>query len=149
VSVAILFAGFASAALFAATPGRGGDERALIDASRFRPMVAFHELETVVDSEFVTISGVIFSRSPIETVTVGERAATLSPAESKDLVALPLAPKGASELPFRTAFEVPDAVLSRLGANDLDVRAMTTDGKSSDVHRVTVLRMDKDRPTQP
>ncbi len=139
----ILAIAFATVPLVAAPPAGGSGEKSLIDASRFRPMIAFHDFETTVDAEFVTLTGVVFSRAPIETLTVGERTATLRPAESKDLVSLARAPKGAPELPFRTAFEVPDAVLAKQGANDLDVVAVTADGKSSDVHRITVIRISR------
>ncbi len=116
------------------------NKKPLFDTSMFRPIVAFHEISPVVDAEFVTLTGVVFSRSPIDRVTVGERVAMIRPAEPKDLVKLQKVPPGASDAPFRTYFEVPDAGLPRLGANDLDVRALSADGRMSDLHRITIIK---------
>jgi hypothetical protein len=116
------------------------EKRPLFDTSMFRPQIVFHELEVVTDAEFVTISGIVFSRQPIDEVSVGDRVAMVRPAEPKDLVQLERIPQGASEAPFRTYFEVPDAGLPLLGANDIDVRARTADGRESDKHRVTLIK---------
>lgn len=128
--------------LSAAVVANAGEEqkRPLFDTSIFRPQVVFHPLELVTDGEFTTISGVVFSRQPVDEVRVGERVAMVRPAEPKDLVQLKRIPDGASEAPFRTYFEVPDAGLPNLGANDMDVRARTVDGRESDVHRVTLIK---------
>ena len=106
----------------------------------FRPQVVLHELPLVTDAAFVTVTGVVFSHAPIDRVTVGERTALLRPAEPKDLVKLTRVPAGATDAPFRTYFEVPDAGLPRVGVNDLAIRAVGTDGRVSDLHRVTVVR---------
>ncbi len=124
---------------FAAVPSAGGSTP--FDTSGYRPQVVFHEMETAVDGQYVTISGVVFSRSPIDRVTIGERMASIRPAEPKDLVKLKRVPDGATDAPFRTFFEVPDAGLQKLGANDLEVRAMSADGRVSDLHRVTVIKV--------
>lgn len=116
------------------------EKRPLFDTSIFRPQIAFHELEIVTDAEFTTISGVVFSRQPIDEVSVGDRVAMIRPAEPKDLVRLKRVPKGATEAPFRTYFEVPDTGLPQLGANDIDVRARTADGRESDMHRLTLIK---------
>lgn len=116
------------------------EKKPLFDTSMFRPVIAFHEISPVVDDEFVTLTGVVFSRSPVDRVTVGERVAMIRPAEPKDLVKLQKVPPGASDAPFRTYFEVPDAGLPRLGANDLDVRALSADGRLSDLHRITIIK---------
>jgi len=118
-----------------------GDKRKpLFDTSMFRPQIVFHEFQSVVASEYVTITGVVFSRSPVDRVTVGDRNAMIRPAEPKDLIRLERVPAGASDAPFRTYFEVPDAGLQRMGANDLDVSAISSDGRVSDMHRVTVIK---------
>jgi hypothetical protein len=126
--------------LAAASGEEGEEKRPLFDTSMFRPQVVFHELEIVTDAEFVTISGVVFSRQPVDEVKVGDRVAMVRPAEPKDLVQLERIPQGASEAPFRTYFEVPDAGLPNLGANDIDVRARTADGRESDKHRLTLIK---------
>jgi hypothetical protein len=112
----------------------------LFDTSAFRPQVALYPLPMVTPNAFVTVSGVIFSRAPIDRVTVGDRTAALRQAEPKDLVRLERAPQGASDAPFRTYFEVPDAGLARSGANEVEVRAHGSDGRVSDVHRLTIVR---------
>lgn len=118
----------------------GKEDRPLFDTSMFRPQVVFHDVELITEAEFVTISGVVFSRQPIDEVKVGERVAMVRPAEPKDLVKLDRVPDGASEAPFRTYFEVPDTGLPKLGANDIDVRAETADGRESNVHRLTLIK---------
>jgi hypothetical protein len=127
-------------ASFAIAAEDGEKDRPLFDTSMFRPQIVFHDLEIVTDDDFVTISGVVFSRQPIDEVEVDDRVAMVRPAEPKDLVKLERVPQGASEAPFRTYFEVPDTGLPSLGANDVEVRARTTDGRESDVHRVTLIK---------
>lgn len=114
--------------------------RPLFDTSAFRPQVVLYPVPMVTQNQFVTVSGVIFSRSQVEKVTVGERTATLRPAEPKDLVRFERVPEGASDAPFRTYFEVPDAALARAGANELEIRAFGVDQRVSDAHRITVVR---------
>lgn len=115
----------------------------VFNTEAFRPQIVLHEMPRTTSAAFVTLSGVIFSRSPIDRVEVGSRTAVLRQAEPKDLVKIDRAPEGASDAPYRTYFEVPDAGLPRLGANDLTVRAMATDGRHSDLHRITVVRTTK------
>ena len=124
----------------AADPQQDGKHRSPFNTEIFRPQVVLHELPLVTDAAFVTVTGVVFSHAPIDRVTVGERTALLRPAEPKDLVKLAKVPPGATDAPFRTYFEVPDAGLPRIGANDLVIRAVGTDGRVSDLHRVTVVR---------
>ena len=47
---------------------------------------------------------------------------------------------------YRTYFEVPDAPLPELGVAELEIRAATTDGRYSDVHRLTVVRIPRPAP---
>ena len=117
-----------------------GKHRSPFNTEMFRPQVVLHEVPLVTDAAFVTVTGVVFSHAPIDRVTVGERTALLRPAEPKDLVKLAKVPPSATDAPFRTYFEVPDAGLPRIGVNDLEIRAWGTDGRKSDLHRVTVVR---------
>lgn len=121
-------------------PNTGQRKKPLFDTSMFRPVVVLHELPLVTDRAYVTVTGVVFSRTPVDRVSVGERLAMIRPAEPKDLVKIRKLPEGASDAPFRTYFEVPDAGLARLGANDLDIMAVTNDGRESSLHRITVIR---------
>lgn len=139
-AVALVLAFALAAPLFAQAPQQPQEKRPLFDTSAFRPQVVLYPVPMVTQNQFVTVSGVVFSRSQVEKVTVGERTATLRPAEPKDLVKLDRVPDGASDAPFRTYFEVPDAGLSRTGANDLEVRAYGADQRVSDAHRLTVVR---------
>lgn len=123
-----------------ATPAQKG---LVFNTEAFRPQIVLHEMPRTTGAAFVTLSGVIFSRSAIDRVEVGNRTAVLRQAEPKDLVKIDRAPEGASDAPYRTYFEVPDAGLPRLGANDLTVRAFATDGRHSDLHRITVVRTAK------
>ncbi len=120
--------------------GPGEDNKPLFDTSMYRPQIVFHEFQSVVSGEYVTITGIVFSRSPVDRVTVGDRNAMIRPAEPKDLIQLEQVPAGASDAPFRTYFEVPDAGLARMGANDLDVKSISSDGRVSDLHRITVIK---------
>ena len=138
--VVVLLCTVCLVSLAAAGGEEGEEKRPLFDTSMFRPQIVFHELEVVTDADFVTISGIVFSRQPIDEVEVDDRVAMVRPAEPKDLVKLERVPQGASEAPFRTYFEVPDTGLPSLGANDVEVRARTTDGRESDVHRVTLIK---------
>ncbi|MFN7966672.1 MAG: hypothetical protein U0V87_13395 [Acidobacteriota bacterium] len=115
----------------------------VFNTEAFRPRIVLHEMPRTTSAAFVTLSGVIFSRSAIDRVEVGNRTAVLRQAEPKDLVKIDRAPEGASDAPYRTYFEVPDAGLPRLGANDLTVRAFATDSRHSDLHRITVVRTAK------
>lgn len=115
----------------------------VFNTDAYRPQVVMHDVPRTTSAAFVTISGVIFSRTPIDRVSIGSRTATLRQAEPKDLVKIEKAPEGATDAPHRTYFEVPDAGLPRLGANDLEVRAYGTDGRNSDLHRITVVRSAK------
>ncbi len=119
---------------------QGPRARPVFDLSAFRPQIVLHEMSLVTDTAFVTVTGVVFSRTPIEKVTVGERSASTRMAEPKDLVRLTKVPAGASDAPYRTYFEVPDAGLPKLGANDLEVVAYGVDGRVSDAHRATIVR---------
>ncbi len=118
--------------------GSGGGLLKRVDV---KPQIAIYEMPLAVTGEFVTVSGVVFSRAPVDSVRVGERTATLRPAAPEDLVRFRRVPDGASDMPYRTIFEVPDTPLRAEGASVLEVRAATTDGRFSDVHRVTVVRM--------
>lgn len=113
-----------------------------------RPLVAVYQLPLAVDGAFVTVSGVVFSRAPVDSVRVGERTATLRPAAPEDLVRFRRVPDGAADMTYRTYFEVPDAPLPELGAAELEVRAATTDGRYSDVHRLTIVRMPRTVPSE-
>ncbi len=115
-------------------------KRPIFDLSAFRPVIVLHEVPQVTEKGFITVTGVVFSRAPIEKVSVGDRTASTRPAEPKDLVKLKQVPAGVADAPNRTYFEVPDAALALFGANDLDVVASGGDGRVSDTHRVTVLR---------
>ncbi|GAB4369305.1 MAG: hypothetical protein Kow0062_03110 [Acidobacteriota bacterium] len=106
-----------------------------------KPLIALYELPLSVTGEFVTVTGVVFSSAPVDSVRVGERTATLRPAAPEDLVRFRRVPDGAADMPYRTWFEVPDAPLRAEGPSVLEVRAATTDGRFSDVHRVTVVRL--------
>lgn len=119
-------------------PATGG--RAVFDLSAFRPLVVLHDMPQVTDKGFIAVTGVVFSRAPVEKVTVGERTASTRPAEPKDLLTLQRAPQGVADAPVRTFFEVPDALLARYGANDVEIVALSGDGRTSDRHRVTILR---------
>ena len=105
-----------------------------------KPQIAIHEFPLSTANEYMTVTGVVFSRSPIDRVLVAGRDAMIRPAEPEDLIRFERVPKGASEAPFRTYFELPDALLEAHGANSLNVRALTTDGRQSDIHRLTVIR---------
>lgn len=143
-----VFASFLAVAIAGEDGGRFAvAKRALIDSAQFRPAIALHDVRPATSSGFVTITGVVFSRSPIDRVTVGDRSAVIRPAEAADLVSLARTPDGATELPFRTFFEVPDAALTRVGANDLEIVAATAEGRRSDVHRLTLVRSAEDTPT--
>lgn len=115
-------------------------KRPIFDLSAFRPVVVLHDVQPVTEKGFLTVTGVVFSRAPIEKVSVGDRTASTRPAEPKDLIKLKQVPQGVADAPNRTYFEVPDAVLAQFGANDLDIVAFGNDGRVSDTHRVTVLR---------
>ncbi len=140
VSLLVLLVTVIPLALAADPPRDAKQHRSPFNTEIFRPRVVLHELPLVTDAAFVTVTGVVFSHAPIDRVTVGERTALLRPAEPKDLVKLAKVPPGATDAPFRTYFEVPDAGLPDIGANDLLIRAVGTDGRVSDLHRVTVVR---------
>lgn len=123
--------------------GTGGAQGVPFRETDARPVVALHEIPRATDAPFLTVSGIVFSRSPVEGVSIGDRAAMIRPAEPEDLVRLERAPRGAAEFPFRTYFEVPDASLSESGENGLVVRARTVDGRESNLHRVSVIRTTK------
>ncbi len=125
---------------FAENPGEK-ERPPLFDTSLFRPTIVFHPLEMTSTKEFVTISGVIFSRSSIDRVRLGDRVARLRPAEPQDLLRLDRVPSGSRDAPYRVFFELPDAKLPLIGANDLDVLAMSTNERWSDVHRLTFIRL--------
>lgn len=112
----------------------------LVDA---RPIVVLHEIPRSIDASFLTVTGVVFSRSPIEGVSVLDRAAMIRPAEPEDLVRIDRVPQGVADAPFRTYFEVPDAALDQPGVNGLEIRARTVDGRESNIHRVSVIRTTK------
>ncbi|HHN75467.1 MAG TPA: hypothetical protein ENK10_09590 [Acidobacteria bacterium] len=121
---------------------RGASRPAIvIDASRYHPLIVFHDFGTVTTQSRIMISGVVFSRSSVDRVTLAKRSARLRPAEPADLVRLERVPQAAREAPYRVYFEFPDVELLHPGANDLDVRAMATDGRMSDLHRITVIRL--------
>ena len=122
-------------------PQQAPENKPLFNLEGYRPLVALHPIPATSSAAFVTVSGVVFSRVAIDRVTVGQRQALLRPAEPDDLVKLEKAPEGASDAPLRTYFEVPDAGLPRVGANELEMRAHGTDGRSSDLHQVTVIRV--------
>jgi hypothetical protein len=114
-----------------------------------KPLLALHELPQVTGAPYVTITGVVFSRVPIDRVTVEDRNALIRPAQPQDLVKLERVPDGASDAPFRTYFEVPDAGLARFGANDLDIRAVNTREQESDLHRITIIRrVEQEEPAE-
>ena len=113
-----------------------------------RPLVAVYPVPLGVDGAFVTVSGVVFSHAPVDSVRVGDRTATLRPAAPEDLVRFHRVPDGAPDMTYRTYFEVPDAPLPKAGVTELEVRAATTDGRFSDVHRLTVVRMPRPAPTE-
>ena len=136
--VGILFCSIGAA--FAGSPDSSNTKKPLFDTSMFRPRIVLHDVPVVTDESYTTISGIVFSRSPLDRVVVGERVALIRPAEPADLVKLRKLPEGASDAPFRVFFEVPDAGLAKLGANDLSIMAVTNDGRKSDQHRVTVIR---------
>lgn len=115
-------------------------KRPIFDLSAFRPVVVLNEIPQVTDKAFVTVTGVVFSRAPIERVSVGDRTASTRPAEPKDLLKLTKVPTSVGEAPHRTYFEVPDAALANFGANDLEIVATGGDGRVSDTHRVTLIR---------
>ncbi len=136
--LALLLAGLVSFTVLAQS---GPESEHPFDTRGFKPLIVFHEFQLVTDNEYVTISGVVFSRAPLDRLTIGERSARIRPAEPKDLVRIKRAPAGAKDAPYRTYFEVPDAKLPRLGVNDLAVRAISADERRSDLHRVTVVRV--------
>lgn len=150
--IVVVLLSAAAMVAFADAPEQGQDQQAaqptqqgprarpVFDLSAFRPQIVLHEVSLVTDAAFVTVTGVVFSRTPIEKVTVGERSASVRMAEPKDLVRLTKVPAGASDAPYRTYFEVPDAGLPKLGANDLEVVAYGVDGRISDSHRATIVR---------
>jgi hypothetical protein len=106
----------------------------------FRPIVVLHTPPLATDRPSVTIRGVVFSRAPLEQVTVGDRTATLREAAPADLTGLRRLPDGATDAPHRTYFEAIDIGLARFGVNDIEVRALASDGRVSDLHRVAVVR---------
>lgn len=110
------------------------------DTSAYRPLVVFHTFDIVTHSDRITLTGVVFSRAPVDRVTLGKRVARLRPAEPADLIRFQTIPHGARDAPYRVYFEIPDVMLEHVGANDLDVRALSSDGRLSDLHRVTVIR---------
>lgn len=105
-----------------------------------RPDVVLHQMPLITDAEYLTVTGVVFSRTPIDRVELRERKATLRPAESDDLVRIERVPTGVSDAAYRTYFEVTDAALTEPGANIVGLRACTIDGRCSDVHRITIIR---------
>ena len=110
------------------------------DTSAYRPLVVFHDFDIVTTADRITLTGVVFSRAPVDRVTLGKRAARLRPAEPAELIRFQSIPPGARDAPYRVFFEIPDVMLEHVGANDLDVRALSSDGRLSDLHRVTVIR---------
>lgn len=143
IAAAALAAGLVSS-VFAAGPL--ATRAPLFDKASFRPQVALLDVTPMTSAPVAGISGVVFSHAPLEKVTVGTRTAHVRPAEPRDLQRLVRMPLGASEAPYRTFFEVPDASLARIGANDIDIVAKGSDGRTSDAHRVTVLRAAPARP---
>lgn len=116
-------------------------KRALFNSTGFRPQVTLHDVAVTTDKPFVSITGVVFSRSAIDRVTIGDRTAATRQAEPKDLMNLQRVPDGATEAPYRTYFEVRDYNLPKFGANDIEIRGMDGEGRGSDVHRLTVVRL--------
>lgn len=110
------------------------------DTSAYRPLVVFHDFDIVTTADRITLTGVVFSLAPVDRVTLGKRVARLRPAEPADLIRFETIPPGARDAPHRVFFEIPDVMLAHVGANDLDVRALSSDGRLSDLHRVTVIR---------
>ena len=110
------------------------------DTTAYRPIVVLQAPPLATDRPSVTIRGVVFSRAPLEQVTVGERTATLREAAPADLSNLRRLPDGATDAPHRTYFEAVDIGLGHFGVNDIDVRALASDGRASDLHRVAVVR---------
>ena len=121
--------------------GAGTAKKPLFDTSGFRPVIALNETPVTTPKAVVTISGVVFSRATIDKVTIGDRTASTRPAEPKDLMKLQAIPDGAPDAPSRTYFEIRDVSLSRFGANDLELRAVDNDGRISDLHRITIVRV--------
>lgn len=113
----------------------------LFRTDEFRPIIVFQDLPTATSHSFVSIAGVVFSRAPVDSVTVSERSAQLRQAEPKDLVKLQRVPPGAVEMPFRTVFEVVDAALAKPGPNTLVIVASSSDGRVSETHRLTIVRV--------
>lgn len=135
-AVCALLAGLAGLA-FAAEPA----PKPLFDTSGFRPVVVLAETPVTSSKPVVSLTGVVFSRAALESVSVGPRTAALRPAEPRDLAAWRTLPEGAADAPTRTVFELRDVPLPRFGANDLELRVVDNDGRAADVHRITILRV--------
>ena len=130
---------FCASAVSAEPPA--DEKRLVFDTSAYRPRIALQDVPATTHGAFVSVSGVVFSHAPLERVMLGERTAALREAEPKDLARLPRIPSGASDAPYRTFFEIADAPLPRLGANDLELTAYGNDGRISDTDRLTILRL--------
>ncbi len=111
----------------------------LFDTSGFRPQIVFQELSLLSTKSYVTVRGIVFSRSPVDSVRVGNRTARLRPAEMSDLMRLDQVPRDARDAPYRVFFELSDLGLEKIGANDIVVQAMGTDERLSNRHLLTVV----------
>ncbi|MDQ7007123.1 MAG: hypothetical protein Q9Q40_07810 [Acidobacteriota bacterium] len=138
--VALATLGWPLPVTFGSSPGVDDPSPAIrTDSSRYRPLIVFHDFGTVTSRRRIKISGVVFSRSSVDRVTLANRSARLRPAEPNDMVRFTRVPPAAREAPYRVYFEFPDIELQHAGANDLDIRALATDGRQSDLHRITVI----------
>lgn len=118
----------------------------LFDMSGYRPAIVLKDLQLTTDKAFVEIRGMVFTHAPVTSISVNERKATFRNATPQDLEQLGELPRNLAEAPIKLVFDVPDAGLPDLGANDFEIRALDSAGRTSDVHRVTVLRTTGTRP---
>ncbi len=111
-----------------------------IDLSSYRPIVVLNEMKAQQAGATATVSGVVFSRAPLERVSAADRQAALRPAELRELERLLRVPEDAIDAPIRTYFEIREVVLPRPGAHDVEITAIDQAGRVSDAHRITLVR---------
>jgi len=143
-----LGAAFAAAALVAAAPPAVPPAEPAPAASPApRPVVVLAAAPYTVAGGSATVSGVVFSSVPVDSVLVGGRPARLRPPTAQDMEKLRRVPEGATEAPQRVFFEAQGVPLPTVGVNEIEIEAMAG-GARSLVHRLTIIRASAAGPSK-